>query len=81
MKQVSATEARKQFFKLIDSAAAGETILIERKGVLLRLVPEPKKKTKKRPSYSNCLSGDLDSADEWTWDWNPLKGLKSKKHT
>jgi hypothetical protein len=32
MKRVTATEARKQWFRLLDEVAAGEVVVLERKG-------------------------------------------------
>lgn len=79
MKQFSATEARKYFFKLLDSAVEGETVMIERKGTLLKLVPSRLKKTKRVSSCSPYIHSDVSQADKWGWRWHPSKGLISKK--
>lgn len=79
MKQYSSTEARKHFFELLDSAVAGETVKIERKGVLITLTPKRIKKNKKKLNYNAHIHGNLNHADQWTWDWHPSKGLVSKR--
>lgn len=75
MKQVTATQARQNFFKLLDCAARGEKIVIERKGVSLELVRQPTRKGKRKsgkiPDYSNCIFSDVSNADKWTWEWEP----------
>lgn len=80
MKKVSATEARKGFFKLLDRAVRGEAVFIERGGTLLRLVVGGKnKKTKGQiPDYKAHISGSVDRADRWSWDWEPRDGLTFK---
>ncbi|MBI2336040.1 MAG: type II toxin-antitoxin system Phd/YefM family antitoxin [Deltaproteobacteria bacterium] len=80
MKQFSATEARKNFFKLLDSAVEGETVTIKRKGIVLKLVPSRPQKTKKVSGYSPYIHSDVSKADQWVWHWDPNKGLISKKN-
>jgi len=50
MKQVTATEARRQFFKLLDSAARGEKVVIKRNGVPLEIVRQSRKPGKAKAS-------------------------------
>lgn len=79
MKQVGATEARKDFFKLLDKVVEGETVVIKRKGVNLRLVREPQvKKKSKKIQYHRYIQGAVDQADQWNWVWSPSEGLKLK---
>lgn len=69
MKHVTASDARKNWFKLLDEAAKGEVIAIQRndKRLILRL----EKQTKSLPSYKRLIGGkDLDNADKWGWEWN-----------
>jgi antitoxin (DNA-binding transcriptional repressor) of toxin-antitoxin stability system len=78
MKYVTASEARKNWFKLLDEAAKGEVIAIQRhdKRLVLRL----DKKEESIPDYERLISvPDADEADKWAWTWTPSKGLKFKK--
>ncbi|MBI4412306.1 MAG: type II toxin-antitoxin system Phd/YefM family antitoxin [Deltaproteobacteria bacterium] len=76
MRQVTATEARKEFFKLLDAAARGETVVIERGGVPLRLVRGKLPKKKISVDYTKYFHSPVNDADLWTWEWHPSKGLK-----
>lgn len=78
MKRVSATEARKNFFRLLDHAAGGAAVLIERKGTLLRLVREKLKHKKTTPDYRKFIKGPVEQADTWSWEWHPQQGLLPK---
>jgi len=80
MKRLTATEARKNFFHLLDEAARGDPVFIERKGILIRMTREKKRLRKNLPEidYSPYFKGSLDDADRWSWDWRPGKGLKPK---
>lgn len=80
MIRVTATEARKRIFDLLDRAARGEAVLIERSGTLLRLSrgPTSKKSSKKAPDYRSHIQGSVSDAHEWSWDWTPSRGLRLK---
>jgi len=75
MKSVTASEARKNWFKLLDEVAAGEVVAIRRNGKRIILSAEKPRK-KAVPDYKRLFVGDdLDNADKWAWDWSPEKGL------
>ena len=68
MKHVSASEARRNWFKLLDEAAKGEVIAIERNDKKLILKLQKKKATV--PSYKGLIDfPDSDDADTWGWEW------------
>jgi antitoxin (DNA-binding transcriptional repressor) of toxin-antitoxin stability system len=79
VKNVTATEARKSWFRLLDEAAEGEVVVIEREGVRLLLHrDEGESRTKaEAPSYEGLIRvDDADTADEWSWEWQgPDDGL------
>ena len=77
MKQVAATQARKSFFNLLDTALAGEKVFIKRHDSLIDLVPKKIKKLKKHPDYTKFFHSSVDEADLWSWDWHPDSGLQS----
>lgn len=75
MKSVTASEARKNWFKLLDEVANGEIVAIHRNDKRIILSVE-KNKGKRLPDYKRLIGGrNLDDADKWGWDWNPEKGL------
>jgi hypothetical protein len=71
VKKVTASEARKRWFRLLDDAAQGEVIVVERKGRRLVLRREeldtPRTGTR---DYRRLLTvPDADRADQWSWEW------------
>lgn len=73
MKTVSASEARKHWFRLLDEAAQGEVIVVQRKGrrVVLRCeeLNDAGDRTA-RPAYRRLLRAPrADEADKWSWEW------------
>ncbi len=80
MKHVTASEARKNWFQLLDEAAKGEVIAIQRdnKQLVLRL----HKEKKSIPSYKRLLRvSQPDRADEWGWAWTDSQGLRPLKRS
>ncbi|MGH9338222.1 MAG: type II toxin-antitoxin system Phd/YefM family antitoxin [Acidobacteriota bacterium] len=72
MKRVSASEARKNWFRLLDEAAAGEVVVIDRKGKRIVLKQEcPDEISKERiPDYTQLLRvSEPEQADQWRWEW------------
>ena len=64
MKHVSIHDAALELAQLVDAAAAGEDVVIEKNGVpAVRLVPiEP---AAKRPRVAGLMKGKLDIADDF----------------
>ena len=82
MKRVTASEARRHWFRLLDEILDGETVVIERKG--RRVVLQREKATRAlsadAPDYARVLRvPDVEHADTWSWDWNGEEAeLRSK---
>jgi len=74
MKRVTASDARKNWFRLLDEAAAGEKIVIERRGrriVLSREELEEKEERMEIPDYRELIQvPNAEEADCWSWDWS-----------
>ena len=72
VKRVTATEARKNWFRLLDEVAEGEVVLIERDGARLRLaLAEPAEPSAKIPDYTGLIQvPDAGHADQWGWEWD-----------
>jgi antitoxin (DNA-binding transcriptional repressor) of toxin-antitoxin stability system len=73
MKKVSASEARRHWFRLLDEAADGEVIVVERRGRRLVLRREDVRKPEAasmRAKYREVLRvPNADQADRWSWEW------------
>ena len=69
MKRVTASEARKNWFRLLDEAANGEVIAIQRNDK--KLILKAQKSQSRVPSYKGLIGGKVDDADTWGWE---LKG-------
>jgi hypothetical protein len=79
MKSVTASEARKNWFTLLDEAAAGKTIVIDRNGK--RLILRSETSRSKPPSYHGLIGGKgLNEADQWSWDWTASGKLRPVRH-
>jgi antitoxin (DNA-binding transcriptional repressor) of toxin-antitoxin stability system len=76
MKRVTASEARKNWFRLLDEVAQGAVVCIERGGrrIILRREPE-ETGGDSVPDYSAILRvPHLDEADRWGWTWSEEDG-------
>ncbi|MGH7334596.1 MAG: hypothetical protein ACREKS_18000 [Candidatus Rokuibacteriota bacterium] len=78
MKKVTASEARKHWFRILDDAAQGEVIVLERKGhrlVLHREELATSGPVPKARDYRGLLRvPDADQADRWSWEWRGPHG-------
>jgi hypothetical protein len=76
MKRVTASDARKNWFRLLDEAAAGEVVVIERAGIRILIQREPVSEPGEDvPDYADLLeSPALADADRWSWRWDPEGG-------
>ena len=81
MKTVTASQARKEWFRLLDEAAQGEVILVRRKGRRLVLRREDVEETRATPKYRRLLQvPGADEADRWSWKWRGLdRGLVPRR--
>ena len=71
MKRITATDARKNWFRLLDAVVEGEVVLIERDGakLVLKLVEQAEPVTQ-APDYRGLIRvPDIDEADQWGWEW------------
>lgn len=82
MKRVNATEARRMWFSLLDEVAAGEVVVLQRKGRRLVLRREDHRAGSRSgavPEYTGVLwARDIERADEWTWEWRGPARLTSR---
>ncbi|MBN2498975.1 MAG: hypothetical protein JXR96_30580 [Deltaproteobacteria bacterium] len=72
MKRVTATEARKSWFKLLDEVADGEVVVVERRGrrLVIRCEDGEADAAAGVPDYRGMLKAThADQADRWGWDW------------
>ena len=70
MKRVTASEARRNWFRLLDKVAEGATVVIERAGRRILLRREETGGAAEVPDYAGIIRvPDAGQADEWRWDW------------
>jgi antitoxin (DNA-binding transcriptional repressor) of toxin-antitoxin stability system len=71
MKRMTASEARKNWFRLLDEVAAGAVVCIERGGRRIVLRREPDATAAgESPDYSSLLQvPGVEDADRWGWRW------------
>ena len=72
MKRVTASDARRNWFRLLDEVAAGEVVRIERGGQTIVLRREERAAVREpAPDYSAVLRApSADEADRWGWSWD-----------
>ena len=85
MKRITASEARKQWFRLLDEVVAGEVVVLERKGrrvVLRREETQGRQREQPEIDYRKLLRvPDADHADQWKWEWQgEEKAVTLTKH-
>ena len=76
MKRVTASDARKNWFQLLDEVLEGEVVVVERKGrrVVLRAEDASTPEQKPVPDYGSLLEvPGLERADEWRWEWDGVE--------
>lgn len=76
MKRVTASEARRNWFRLLDEVAAGAVVCIDRGGrrIVLRREPVEPDATE-LPDYGCLLRAPgVDGADRWGWEWSGPDG-------
>lgn len=72
MKRITASEARRQWFRLLDEVINGEVVAIIRKGkrIIIRRENTTRTRQEALPDYRSILRvPDADHADSWSWDW------------
>lgn len=85
MKRVTASDARRRWFELLDEVADGEVLVVERKGRRLVMRREEALRRRPRPvvDYRDVLRvPDVDGADRWGWLWTgpgrPLRFVRRR---
>ena len=71
MRRVTASEARRNWFRILDEVAAGATVVIERAGrrILIQR-EEPSKVGQSTPDYGSMICApSVGEAHRWGWSW------------
>lgn len=77
MKRVTASEARRNWFRILDEVAAGEVVVVERHGRAIHLIRAPGADHEREvPDYSGVIRAPegADHADLWGWEWSADEG-------
>ena len=81
MKLITASEARKNWFRILDEVSAGGVVVIERRGkrVVLREEKPSERADSRLPDYKKLLIvKHPEEADQWRWDWQAEGSLVFK---
>ena len=81
MKQISASEARRNWFRILDEVASGEVVVIQRrrKRFVLREEKSRKRADARNPDYRKLLRVKRpERADDWRWEWKGEGPLELK---
>jgi len=77
MKHITASQARRDWFRILDEVADGETVVIDRKGrrIQIRRV-DPPGADAPLPDYTRLLQvrEDATEAHRWGWEWSGEEG-------
>lgn len=82
MKRVTASEARRLWFRLLDEVLDGEVDMITRRGgrVVIRRDDPTVAARREHPDYSGILQiREPDSADRWGWEWGGPKDITPRE--
>ncbi|MGE3841471.1 MAG: type II toxin-antitoxin system Phd/YefM family antitoxin [Vicinamibacterales bacterium] len=71
MKKFMVREARAALTDLLDAAERGDSVVIERRGVLFTLSAARPEKPRPRRAPRIARVADSVLSGEWTWDWTP----------
>lgn len=77
MKRVTASEARRDWFRILDEVAAGEIVVIDRNGRTIRIQrADPPADEAGVPDYGELLRVPEDAGDahRWGWEWRGPEG-------
>lgn len=79
MKRVTASEARRSWFRLLDEILEGQVVVIERKGQRVVLRREERDAGDEGalapPDYGGLVRAvEVERADEWSWEWQGPEG-------
>ncbi len=71
MKRVTATDARRDWFRLLDEVAAGGVVAIERSGTTILLKRAPERAARRATvDYSELIRvPEAEQSDRWSWVW------------
>ena len=77
MKRVTASQARRDWFRLLDEVAAGEVVALERKGQRIVIRRDSARARASVPDYSRLIRArQAGDADRWSWTWSRGGQLK-----
>jgi antitoxin (DNA-binding transcriptional repressor) of toxin-antitoxin stability system len=81
MKRVTASDARRDWFRLLDEVAAGEVVSIDRGGRTILLKRAPRQKDRGAvPDYTRLIRADgAEGADRWSWEWGSEGDLQPRE--
>ncbi len=74
MKRMTPSDVRRNWFRVLDEVAGGETVVVERGGRRILIRREALSSRSARggvPDYGSLLSAPhAEQADRWGWEWS-----------
>ncbi len=70
MKRVTASEARRNWFRILDEVADGATVVVERGGHRIVLRREERDERSVPDCGSIIRAPAVEEADRWGWSWS-----------
>ena len=73
--KVTASKLRENIYSILDQALEGVPVEVERKGKILRIVPETKPDRLSKLKKRDCIVGDPEDLVhmDWLHEWTELK--------
>lgn len=75
MIRYTVAQTRARLAAVLDAAERGEAVVVERRGVRFRVLPETPEPTRHRPPRPIAYVDPRLLDGEWTWTWRP-RGLQ-----
>ena len=67
MTRFTASEARRELFRILDSVEQGEEVILERRGTRFKLILDPGQKQRDLPTNQLKVDDPVVLSGEWTW--------------
>lgn len=78
MKRITASDARKDWFRILDEVAAGEVVIIDRNGQTIQIRRCDDSRAMPVPDYRDLVRvpEGAEEADRWGWEWSGEEGAE-----
>ena len=75
MRRVTASDARKNWFRILDEVAAGDVVVVDRGGRRIVIKRENIAAEPSLPDYAGLIHAPhAAEAERWSWEWQEAEG-------